>query len=234
MKTVKAWHFVGKHLRDYRPVPADGEVLVHDGPVAMCESGLHASKRLIDALEYAPGNTICRVEMWGDLTTEPPPGRFRVITYPWQLKDKLVARRRMILWRVDGEQLLRDFTRRCALDVVHLWRAPDVVIQWLRTGDESLRPAAWDSSSGATPPRLADASWDATWSAAQSAAPYAIWPVAAAAARAAARSAAHAAAQADDTFVPDVSHYTTTLAAARARQNRRLTAMVVAQHRRGG
>lgn len=44
---MKAWHFVGETLRNGDPVPADGEVLRYDGPVAMCESGLHASKRLI-------------------------------------------------------------------------------------------------------------------------------------------------------------------------------------------
>jgi hypothetical protein len=33
----------------------------------MCVTGLHASKRIIDALQYAPGNTICRVECRGKI-----------------------------------------------------------------------------------------------------------------------------------------------------------------------
>jgi hypothetical protein len=38
------------------------------------------------------------------------------------------------------------FIRRCALDVVHLWKASDVVRRFLETGDESLRDAARDSA----------------------------------------------------------------------------------------
>ena len=60
---MKAWHFVGEMLRDGRPVPPDGEWLVHDGKLVMCESGYHASEQLLDALYYAPGSIICRVEM---------------------------------------------------------------------------------------------------------------------------------------------------------------------------
>ena len=40
------YHFVGSTLRDGRPVPPDGEWLVHDGPVEMCASGLHAAPSL--------------------------------------------------------------------------------------------------------------------------------------------------------------------------------------------
>lgn len=39
-----AWHFVGKRLRDDRPIPAIGETLQHTGPLQMCFSGLHASR----------------------------------------------------------------------------------------------------------------------------------------------------------------------------------------------
>lgn len=42
-ETVKAWHFTNGKLRDGGPVPAVGETLIHEGPVVMCESGLHAS-----------------------------------------------------------------------------------------------------------------------------------------------------------------------------------------------
>ncbi len=51
---IRAYHFVGDTLRDGRPIPADGEWLVHDGPVTICEAGLHASRHVFDALEYAP------------------------------------------------------------------------------------------------------------------------------------------------------------------------------------
>lgn len=135
-----AWHFVGPTLRDGRPVPPDGETLVHEGPVQMCRSGLHASRRLTDALQYAPGSTICRVRV-GDVVEEDD--------------SKLVARERTILWRVeDADDLLHDFARRCAMDVIDLWDAPDVVREYLETGDESLRDAA------------RAAAWAAAWDAA--------------------------------------------------------------------
>ena len=85
--TTRAWHFTGPTLRDGRPIPDVGEWLVHDGPLVPCESGLHASERLIDALSFAPGGTLHRVELRGDVT--PHDG------------DKLVARERRILWSLD-------------------------------------------------------------------------------------------------------------------------------------
>ena len=169
MKTVLAWHFADNRLRDGRPLPPDGEWLVHDGPCVMCKSGLHASRRIIDALQYAPGHTICRVRC-ADIASE--------------VDDKLLCRRRKILWRVDGEQLLRTFARECALSVIHLWDAPDVVRQYLETGDESLRDAAqaaaqvavWDAAQAARATRAA--AWDAaraTRAAARAATQAAAW-----------------------------------------------------------
>jgi hypothetical protein len=190
---MKAWHFVSDTLRDGRPVPADGEVLVHEGPLKLCASGLHASKNILDALQYAPGSIICRVEVGGEI----------IHGY-----DKLVCSERTILWRASGEQVLGQFARMCALDVLHLWDAPDIVVQYLKTGDESIRAAARDASDAArdaagdaagaaarTAARATDL--DAAWAAARDAA----WATARdaarteAAARAAARDAAWAAAR---------------------------------------
>jgi hypothetical protein len=163
-KTVLAWHFVNDRLRDGRPIPADGVELRHEnGPVVMCQSGLHASRSLLDALNYAPGHTLCRVEM-RDIVAEDD--------------DKLVARSRTILWRIDAEPVLRQFARDCALEVLHLWAAPDVVVEYLLTGDESLRAAARDAARAAA--------WDAAWAAARDAARDAAWDAAWDAARAAA------------------------------------------------
>ena len=190
-----AWHFVGDTLRDGRPVPADGAVLRHDGPVEICQSGLHASPRLIDALHYAPGSTICRDECRDVVVAQ---------------ADKLVCRERVILWRVENaDDLLLDFARRCALDVIHLWGAPDVVVRYLRTGDESLRAAASAAARAAAR--------DAAWAAASAAARGAARGAARAAARDAAWGAAWAAARAAE------------WGAARAAANRRLTAMVSAR-----
>ena len=55
---IRAWHFVGKTLRDGRRVPKDGAWLTHTGPLALCTRGLHASRHPFDALQYAPAPTL--------------------------------------------------------------------------------------------------------------------------------------------------------------------------------
>lgn len=126
--TELAWHFVGDTLRDGRPVPPDGEWLVHAGAAVMCESGLHASRKPSQALKYAPGAILCLVEC-EDIVDEQD--------------DKLVCRRRRIVKRIDATDLMRTFARKCALSVIHLWDAPAIVREYLETGDESKRAAAW-------------------------------------------------------------------------------------------
>ena len=155
-----AYHFVGATLRDGRPVPPDGEWLTHDGPVVMCASGLHASPTPWDALHYAPGATLCEVQMDGEILHE---------------TDKVVARRRQIVRRVDLTDVCRAFARSEALRVIHLWNAPEIVRRYLETGDETIRAAA------------RDAAWDAAWDAARAAARAAAWAAARAAAWDAAR-----------------------------------------------
>jgi hypothetical protein len=125
---IDAWHFVGATLRDGRPIPADGKWLVHTGPVEICSTGLHASRRPWHALRYAPGETLCRVEC-DDVVTEQD--------------DKLVCRRRRIVERADVTEAMRYFARMQALSVIHLHpEPPDVVLDYLMTGDESIRAAA--------------------------------------------------------------------------------------------
>jgi hypothetical protein len=175
---IRAWHFVGKALRDGRPVPADGEWLAHDGPLVLCESGLHFSVHPFDALTYAPGETLCLVECDGDVTQE---------------GDKGVCRRRRIVARMDATELLRYFARMQALSVIHLWAdPPDVVLDYLMTGDEVLGAAASDAAMAAA----SAAAWAAARAAAWAAANAAAWAAARAAARAAASDAASAAANA--------------------------------------
>ena len=165
---IRAYHFVGDKLRDGRPVPPVGEWLVHDGPVRMCESGLHASRHPFDALTYAPGPILCLVDC-DEIGAEDG--------------DKLVCRRRRIVARFDATDMLRAFARQCALDVIHLWDAPQVVRDYLTTGDESLRAAAiaaardtsWAARAAENAARGAwaaawaalAAAWDAAWDAAR-------------------------------------------------------------------
>jgi hypothetical protein len=174
---MRAWHFVGDTLRDGRPVPKDGVKLIHTGDVIPCQKGLHASAHPMDALTYAPGNTLCLVECGGQIIEHGNP------------VDKIACSERTIIARMDAEPLLRDFARHCALSVVHLWEPPQVVCDYLM-GDDAARAAAWDAARAAA----WAAAWDAAWDAARAAARDAAWDAAWAAARAAAWAAARTAA----------------------------------------
>jgi hypothetical protein len=183
---IQAWHFVGDTLGDGRPVPADGEWLVHDGPVVMCESGLLASVDVWDALQYAPGPVLCRVEMDGVVL---------------EGADKIVASRRRIVERVDLTDDLRGFACDEALRVAHLWDMPDVVRDYLTTRDDSLREAARDAARAAW--SAADSAADAARAAGRAAElavtrAAAAWAAVSAAARGAERAAARVAGWASD------------------------------------
>lgn len=78
-------------MRDGRAVPADGEWLEHRDGIVLCERGLHASRHPFDALTYAPGSVLCRVECAGDIV---------------EGHDKLVSSRRRIVARMDATDLL--------------------------------------------------------------------------------------------------------------------------------
>jgi len=173
---VNAWHFVGKTLRDGRPIPRDGEWLVYTGEATICKSGLHASHRPAHALEYAPGAVLCRVEC-DDIITEH--------------SDKFVCRRRRIVQRADITQTLYYYARMQALSVIHLYDTPaDAVLDYLATGDESIRAAARDAAWAAAWASARAAARDAAWAAARAAARDAAWAAARAAARGTARAAA--------------------------------------------
>lgn len=129
-KTIRAYHFTGDILRDGSPIPAKKVWLKHEGAIELCESGLHASIHPFDALKYAPGNMLHLVEVRGDIQYHDP--------------DKVVARERRIIKSIDAEKLLRDFARWNARQVIHLWKdAPKVVLNYLKTEDESLMVTAW-------------------------------------------------------------------------------------------
>lgn len=167
MKTYTAYHFTGDTLRDGSPIPKPGIWLKHEGPIVPCRSGLHASTHPFDALQYAPGNQLHLVEVRGDVQKHG--------------NDKIVGRERKILQSVDTEKLLWDFARWNALCVLPLWpQAPDAVVRFLRTGDESLRAAAVRHAA------LAVAAAAAAWGAASAT----VWAAASAATRAAASTAA--------------------------------------------
>ena len=153
-KRIKCWHFLqdDKWLRwGTQEVCKVGKTYTCEGELKLCENGMHGSRKIMDALGYAPGNICCKVEIWGEVKEE---------------NDKLVGRNRKILKMINAEKILRKFARLCALDVIDKWDAPEVVIQYLKTGNEKLRDAAWGAARGAAGVAAGDAAWDAAWVAA--------------------------------------------------------------------
>ena len=216
-----AWHFLSEDKRlgydDGRLVEV-GQTLECKGDPALCSNGMHGSVRLIDAVYYANGPIACRVEIDGDVI---------------EGEDKLCGRRRTVLWMLDATRLLHEFACTCAEDALALVEQPDersveaiaAKRKWLRgeiTDKEldSAWVAAWDAALGA-------ASWAAAWAAsrddalaaAEDASRAAAWATAGAIAEATAEAAAARAAARD---------------AARAKQNERLTAMVMEAHEKEG
>ena len=201
MKTVAGYWFAPK---DKKLANGDGRKIrvgiTHKvkGEIIPCVHGLHLSKRVFDALIYAPGPIIYKVKGYGIIVPHGNP------------VDKYACSERTYMsGGYDCTELLRLFARKCALDVIHLWDAPKIVKQYLKTGDESLRAAAraaanaaawadaraaaWAAAGAAARADARDAARDAAYAAAD-AARAAAWDAAGAAARAAAWDAARAAA----------------------------------------
>jgi hypothetical protein len=132
-------------------------------PIVPCERGLHASTRAIDALSYATGPVVTLVECSGEIVEHGIP------------VDKIACSNRVALWGYDATEELRYFARWCALEVIYLWPdAPDVVREYLETGDEEIwdaaraaaRDAAWAAARAAARAAAGAAAWAAAWDAA--------------------------------------------------------------------
>jgi len=201
-----------------------GETLTVAGPIFMCQRGLHACERLLDALAYANGTVICEVILGADAYTE---------------ADKSVSTSRTCIAMTTpevGERILRNFARWCALDVAHLWDMPENVRQYLETGDESVRAAAetaawsaadavsrsaaWTAADAVSRAASRSAAWTASrsaaWTAGDAAADVASWTAAKSASRSAARSAADAAADAASRSAADAAAEAASRSAAEA------------------
>jgi len=91
------WHFLRQDgrtgKRGRRVVP--GTVMSCRRPLALCRNGLHASRRALDALQYAPGGMVERVELIGQQLED---------------VDKACARSRRCLWMADATNVLHEFS----------------------------------------------------------------------------------------------------------------------------
>jgi len=173
---------------------AIGETLTVEGPIVLCERGLHASRRLVDALKYAPGPILYRVRLSGTIV---PHSSLRAG------EDKLAASERTALWRVDATRALRLFACDVAESALlrerkagrepdnRSWEAIRVTRLWL---DGKATEAARSAARSAAESAARNAAWNAAESAAWSAAWNAAWNAAESAARSAAESAASRAA----------------------------------------
>lgn len=191
--SVDAWHFAASTLRDGSPLPAAGIELPEIADLEPCARGYHGSVQPLDALAYAPGPMVARVRLHGVVIASPP--------------DKICASRRCgVTGYVDANEVLREFTRWCALSVAQQWDMPPQVREYLTTGDKSMREAAWAATRDATRDATrhsawsvakhaaktasktaavataSDAAWDAAWNAAIATAWDAAWDAALAAA----------------------------------------------------
>lgn len=63
----------------------------------------------------------------------------------------------------DATEVLQSFARKCALDVIHLWKGPPVIKRYLRTGDPKLRGAALVATRGAARNTARDVAGSAIW-----------------------------------------------------------------------
>jgi len=179
MKSVTGYWFAPK---DKKLTNGDGRRIrvgiTHKvkGEIIPCHHGLHLSKRPFDALSYAPGPIIYKVKGTGIII---PHRGSLLLADP---VDKYVcSERTYTAGGYDCTELLRRFSRMCALDVIHLWDAPYIVKQYLKTGDNRLRvaaraaakaaarDAARAAASAATRAAASADVWDAVWAAASAA-----------------------------------------------------------------
>jgi hypothetical protein len=204
---MRAWHFSNSDCTleydDNRKILLGKSLSVKCKPI-LCEQGLHGSVKIIDALNYAKGPVIWRVDITGCVVKG---------------NDKIVGqKRKAIAGGIDISDTLREFARWCALRVIHLWDAPEIVIEYFKTGDKNLRAAASDAATAAAMYAASDAATAAAMYEATAAARVAAMYEATAAARVAAMYEATAAAR--------VAAMYAATAAARAEYNKKLTSMV--------
>jgi hypothetical protein len=174
------WHFAPDNRKTrYSNEPIIvGRTLKVKPPVRLCERGLHASKRAIDALQYAPGAYVCLVTLSGEVMHG---------------DDKSVASERTVIAAADATRLLFQFSIDCAARAMERygWEHED---SWnaLAIRAAHMEGLADDADLSAARSAAWSAAWSAARSAAESAAESAAWSAARSAAESAERDAQNA------------------------------------------
>jgi len=106
-KSIKAWHFLHQNCRlshgDGRLI-RPGTTVTVPGPLVLYAHGLHASRRVMDALQQAPGPIVCRVVVSGEIVED-----------NGILNNNIFAgTRRYVEWMLDATWLLHEFACWCA------------------------------------------------------------------------------------------------------------------------
>jgi len=132
MKGKLYWHFAA--LKDGKPVMRDGTIIeigkvYSSSRTELCKVGFHGSLEPLDALQYAPGCFVSRRRIMGDLKIG---------------DDKVCGTHCVHEDGFNAESVLKEFSRWCALQVAHLWSIPDIVLEYLQTGNEDIRSVASD------------------------------------------------------------------------------------------
>ena len=144
---IYAWHFTdGWKLRDDQPLVI-GKTYHVDGPLKICNHGLHASIKIMDALHYAPGNIVSYVECSGDIIFD---------------DEKLVCRNRKVIAALDIKRQLHESACEFAIaallladaDIPESWNAIETKYAWLDgyATDQKLaaaKDAAWAAARNA-------------------------------------------------------------------------------------
>ena len=160
MKTIKGWWFAPK---DKKLANGDGRQIrigrTHKikGDIVPCERGLHLSCKPLDALHYAPGPVVYRVIGGGV-----------VIPHGNPVDKYACSERTYVAGGVDVSDILWEFARMCALDVIDLWDAPDIVVKYLKTGDETIRASAQAQARASASARAS--AWESAWESARASA----------------------------------------------------------------
>jgi len=212
MTSVLAWHFLKTDCRTGEEgiLVSPGSVLHVDLPIELYKRGLHGSRQAIDALGYAFGPVVERVELYGTII---------------EGDDCLVATDRKCLWLADAAEVLHEFACQCAEDALRVagvedarcWSAIATKRAWLR-GEvddaelDAVKIVAPDDISDAVSFVTSDLAWVAAMETAIAAASSVAW------ATASALSSPSSAAWRAAWFAGQEAE--------RARQNRRLTAML--------
>ena len=164
MKTIRAyWFSDGDKLRyGSALIPAVGvthKLVNKDRDTELCSWGYHASRRIVDALIYAPGSLLWVVDIKGSIKEQ---------------DDKLVGSQRKYIRRVDATDLLFEARRRFAMShiakIKPYTKKYNLIVEYLKTGNPKLRAAAESAARSAAESAAESAAWSAARSAARSAA----------------------------------------------------------------